>query len=155
MKTSSAFLLGEKSRGLLQDVAFLPKDLFLCSQACEVLGNILMRTLEQIGLPGRGSPPAQRRFRDPEIIRNPLNAAPAGHGQPHSFPFETIRETPLLVPAHRHLLHRGWLSTFARQVQIADEMHDGGLHHRLWEDGVDRIGKTLQGVDDCNENLVK
>src|ERR1019366_1279606 len=105
MKTSSTSLLGEKSRGLLQDLAFLPKDFILLAQACKLLGDILMRTLEQIGLVVLGSPPAQRGFRNSEIVCNSLNAAPAGHGQPHSFPFELIRETPLFVSAHRHLLY--------------------------------------------------
>ena len=40
-----------------------------------------------------------------EIIRNPLNALPAGLDQPHCFTFELIRETPLFVPAHSHLLN--------------------------------------------------
>jgi hypothetical protein len=40
-----------------------------------------------------------------EIICNPLNAAPAGHRQPHGPAFELIRETPLFVPAHGHLLY--------------------------------------------------
>jgi hypothetical protein len=31
-------------------------------------------------------------------------------------------------------------------------MHDAGLHDHLREDGVDRIGKTLQAVDDGDEN---
>jgi hypothetical protein len=38
----------------------------------------------------------------------PLDAAPAGHGQSYSFPFELIRETPLFVPAHSHLLYLSW-----------------------------------------------
>jgi hypothetical protein len=105
MKTSSTSLLGEKSRRLLQDLALLPKDLILLAQASELLGGILMRTLEQIGLLALGSPPAQRRFRYAKIIRNPFNTAPAGHGQPNGLPFELIRETPLFVPAHSHLLY--------------------------------------------------
>jgi hypothetical protein len=94
-----------KSRGLLQDLAFLSKDLILLAQAGELLADILMRTLEQIRLLVLGSPPAQRRFHNAEIICNPLNAAPAGHRQPHGLAFELIRETPLFVPAHSHLLY--------------------------------------------------
>src|SRR5579883_1027393 len=105
MKISSTSLLGEKSRGLLQDLALLPKNLILLAQASEFLGGILMRTLEQIGLLALGSPPAQRRSRNAEIICNPLNAAPAGRRQSHRLAFELVRETPLLVPAHSHLLY--------------------------------------------------
>jgi hypothetical protein len=57
MKISSTSLLGEKSRGLLQDLAFLPKDLILLAQARELLGDILM---QQIALVVLGPPPAQR-----------------------------------------------------------------------------------------------
>jgi hypothetical protein len=60
MKISSTSLLGEKSRGLLQDLAFLPKDLILLAQARDLLGDILMRTLKQIALVVLGPPPAQR-----------------------------------------------------------------------------------------------
>src|ERR1019366_8240436 len=49
------------------------------AKACKLLGDILMRTLEQIGLVVLGSPPAQRGFRNSEIVCNSLNAAPAGH----------------------------------------------------------------------------
>jgi hypothetical protein len=99
------FLLGEKSRRLLQDLALLPKDLILLAQASKLLGGILMRTIEQIGPFVFGSPPAQRRFRNAKIIGNPLNAAPAGHRQPNGLAFKLIRETPLFVPAHNHLLY--------------------------------------------------
>src|SRR5579883_1083255 len=105
MKTSSTSLLGEKSRGLLQNLAPLPKNLILLAQTGKLLGGILMRTREQIGLLALRSPPAQRRFRYAKIIRNPRNAAPAGHRQPHCFPFELIRKTPLSVPPHSHLLY--------------------------------------------------
>jgi hypothetical protein len=84
MKTSSTSLLGEKSRGLLQNLALLPKNRILLAHAGELLGNILMQTLEQICLLVLGSPPTQRRFRDAEIICNPLNPAPAGPRQPHA-----------------------------------------------------------------------
>jgi hypothetical protein len=57
MKISSTSLLGEKSRGLLQDLAFLPKDLILLAQARALLGDILM---QQIALVVLGPPPAQR-----------------------------------------------------------------------------------------------
>src|ERR1700730_5054440 len=104
-ETSSTSLLGEKSRGLLQNFAFLTKNLILLAHPRELLGDILMRTLEHIGLLVLGSPPAQRRFRNAKIIYNPRDAAPAGLGQPNGLPFELIRETPLFVPAHRHLLY--------------------------------------------------
>jgi hypothetical protein len=45
-------------------LALLPKNLILLAQAGELMGDILMRTLEQIGLVVLGSPPTQRRFRD-------------------------------------------------------------------------------------------
>jgi hypothetical protein len=48
---------------------------------------------------------AQRRFRYAEIMRNTLNTPPTGLDQPHRFPFELIRETPLFVSAHSHLLY--------------------------------------------------
>src|SRR5208283_694271 len=105
MKTSSTSLLGEKSRGLLQDLAFLSEDFILLAQACELLADILLRALEQIRLLVLGSPPTQSRFRNAEILCNPLNAAPAGHRQPHGLAFELIRETPLFVSAHGHLLY--------------------------------------------------
>jgi hypothetical protein len=44
-----------------------------------------------------GPPLAQRRFRYAEIMRNTLNSPPTGLDQPHRFPFELIRETPLFV----------------------------------------------------------
>src|SRR5208337_3778757 len=50
MKTSSTSLLGEKSRGLLQDLAFLSEDFTLLAQTCKFLTNILLRALEQIRL---------------------------------------------------------------------------------------------------------
>jgi hypothetical protein len=34
-----------------------------------------------------------------------LNAPSASLDQPHRFPFKLIRETPLFVPAHSHLLY--------------------------------------------------
>src|SRR5207249_7931019 len=80
------------------------EDLVLLAQACELLGDILMRTLEQIRLHMIGPPPTQRRLRNAEIVRNLLNTPPAGHGQPHGFPFELIREAPCFAPAHSHLL---------------------------------------------------
>jgi hypothetical protein len=52
-----------------------------------------MGTLEQIRLLVLGAQPTQRRFRNAEIICNPLNAGPAGHR--HGLAFELIRETPL------------------------------------------------------------
>jgi hypothetical protein len=52
------FLLGEKSRGLLQDLALLPKDLVLLAQPRELLGDVLMRTFEQIAMLVLGTPPA-------------------------------------------------------------------------------------------------
>jgi hypothetical protein len=52
-----------------------------------------------------GTAKAQRRFRYAEIMRNTLNTPPTGLDQPHRFPFELIRETPLFVPAHSHLLY--------------------------------------------------
>jgi len=91
-------------RGLLQNLAFRSKDPILLAQACELLAGILMGTLEQIRLLVLGAQPTQRRFRNAEIICNPLNAGPAGHR--HGLAFELIRETPLFVPAHSHLLYR-------------------------------------------------
>ncbi len=61
--------------------------------ARELLGDILMLTFEQIVLVMLGPPPAQRRFREPEMIRDTLNFPPAGLDKPYSFPFELIRET--------------------------------------------------------------
>jgi hypothetical protein len=68
MKTSWTSLLDEKSRVLLQNLAFLSKDLILLAQASKLLADIIMRTLEQICLLVLGSPPAQRRLRNVEII---------------------------------------------------------------------------------------
>jgi hypothetical protein len=42
MKISSTSLLGEKSRGLLQDLAFLPENLILLAQPRKLLGDIPM-----------------------------------------------------------------------------------------------------------------
>src|SRR5215204_5236604 len=36
---------------------------------------------------------------------------------------------------------------------MADQMHDAGLHHGVWKDGVDRLRKALQPVDHSNENI--
>src|SRR6202047_3933652 len=52
-----------------------------------------------------GPPLAQRRFRYAEIMRNTLDTPPTGLDQPHRFPFELIRETPLFIPAHSYLLY--------------------------------------------------
>jgi hypothetical protein len=78
MKISSTSLLGEKSHSLLQDIALLPEDLILLAQPRELLADILMRTFEQTGLLMLRTPPAQRRFRYAGIMRNLLNAPPAG-----------------------------------------------------------------------------
>ena len=50
------------------DLAFLSEDFILLAQPCEFLADILMRTIEQIRLLVLRSPPAQRRFRNSEII---------------------------------------------------------------------------------------
>src|SRR5208337_3651203 len=115
MKISSTSLLGEKSGGLLQDLAFLSKELILLAQAGELLANILMRAFKQIALLVLGTPPAQRRFGYAEIICNPLDAASAGQRQPHRLPFELVRKSSLLflLIATSAIFHRGWLSTFA------------------------------------------
>ena len=34
---------------------------------------------------------------------------------------------------------------------MADQVHNAGLHHRLREHGVDRLGEALQAVDDRNQ----
>ncbi|MGO9235424.1 MAG: hypothetical protein ACLP4V_15650 [Methylocella sp.] len=98
MKISSTSLLNEKSRGLLQNLAYLTKDPIFLAQARELLGDIFMRTFDQIGLLALSPSPAQRRFRYFEIIRNLLKSPPAGHGQPYGFPLELIRGPPLFVP---------------------------------------------------------
>jgi hypothetical protein len=104
MKTSSAALLGEKSLGLLQDLAFLSKDLILLAQACELLADILMRTSSKSACACSDRHRLNVDFATPRsfAIRS---AAPAGHRQPHGLAFELIRETPLFVPAHSHLLY--------------------------------------------------
>jgi hypothetical protein len=108
------FPIGEKSGGLLQDLAFLSKDLILLTQAGELLANILMRTFKQIALLVLGTPPAQRRFGYAEIICNPLDAASAGQRQPHLLPFELVRKSSLFVPAHRNLRYLGMALHFCR-----------------------------------------
>jgi hypothetical protein len=124
-------------------LALLPKNLILLAHAGELLGNILMQTLEQICLLVLGSPPTQRRFRDAEIICNPLNPAPAGPRQPHGPAFELVKRLCLFrLMATSSILPRGWLSTFAGQVhkfnarvlltnRTDDAFANGSLHRCL------------------------
>jgi hypothetical protein len=118
MKTSSTSLLGEKSRGLLQNLALLPKNLTLLAHAGEFLGNILMQTLEQICLLVVGSPPTQRRFRDAEIICNCSTLRPLLLVSRTAPRLNSSVKRLCLFPlmATSSILPRGWLSTFAGQV---------------------------------------
>ena len=36
---------------------------------------------------------------------------------------------------------------------MTDQVHDGGLHHRVGEHGGDRFGKALQAVDDSDQDV--
>jgi hypothetical protein len=36
---------------------------------------------------------------------------------------------------------------------MANKVNDAGLNDRLRKDGVDRLGKTLQSVDDGDQNV--
>ena len=119
MKTSPTSLLGEKSRSLLQDVAFLPEDLILLAQACELLGNILMRTLEQIRLLVLGGHRLNVDFAMPRSLATrstlrPLVIVSRTASRLNSF---VNRLCLFLLIATSSILHRGWLSTFAGQVQ--------------------------------------
>jgi len=61
MKTSSTSILGEKSRGLLRDLAFLSEDFILLAQACEFLADILLRVTSS-EVAARSVSPASRFF---------------------------------------------------------------------------------------------
>src|SRR6202167_5229338 len=39
-------------------------------------------------------------------------------------------------------------------LRIADEMDDAGLHDRRRKHGGDRLGKSLQAIDDGNQNVL-
>ena len=41
-----------------------------------------------------------------------------------------------------------------RNPRIADEMNDAGLHDRRRKHGGDRLGKSLQAIDDGNQNVL-
>jgi hypothetical protein len=50
--------------------------------------------------------------------------------------------------------HRLAVLPGAEVERVADEMNDAGLHDRLGEGRVDRFGKTLQTVDDRDQDVL-
>src|ERR1700689_399755 len=118
------FVLGEKSRGPLQDLAFLPKDLILAPQPLQLSRQVLLpfgrRRLDLV-LTALVEPAPQRRKADAEAPGD-LPLRPTTHlNQPNGFGRKFLPE-PSLRLAHEMLLFPSEeLSTFPRQVQSDKE----------------------------------
>src|ERR1700689_1223560 len=118
------FVLGEKSRGPLQDLAFLPQDLILAPQPLQLSRQVLLpsgrRRLDLV-LTALVEPAPQRRKADAEV-HGDLPLRPTPHlNQPNRFGFKFLPE-PSLRLAHEMLLFPSEeLSTSPRQVH-----HDPG-----------------------------
>src|ERR1700684_1626484 len=118
--TSSTSLLGEKSRGSLQDLAFLPQDLILAPQPLQLSRQVLLpfwRRRLDLGLMAPVEHAPQRRKADAEVPGD-LALRPTTHlNHPNGFGRKFLPE-PSLRLAHEMLLFPSEeLSTFPRQVQ--------------------------------------
>src|ERR1700684_92758 len=101
--TSSTSLLGEKSRGPLQDLAFLPQDLILAPQPLQLSRQVLLpfgrRRLDLV-LTALVEPAPQRRKADAEVPGD-LPLRPTTHlNQPNGFGGKFLPE-PSLRLAHK------------------------------------------------------
>jgi hypothetical protein len=113
-------LLGEKSRGSLQDLAFLPQYLILAPQPPQLSRQVLppfKRRRLDLMLTALVEPAPQRRKADAEVAGD-LPLRPTTHlNQPNGFGRKFLPE-PSLRLAHEMLLFPSEeLSTFPRQVQ--------------------------------------
>src|SRR5215218_4541530 len=104
-QTSSTSLPGEKSRGPLQNVAFLAEDLVLTAQPFEFGRHVSLRRANgrvRLAVSAAPDPAGQRRQANTQILRDRSPRPAAGQCQPDRLVLERLRE-PLLL-SHRGLL---------------------------------------------------
>src|SRR6185369_13065847 len=91
-------LPGEKSRGLLQNVPLLPKDLVLPPQSLQLRRHLALRCcgVESMPIPATADPADQRRQPDPKITGDLALRAPAGLRQADRFLLKFLRKPSLL-----------------------------------------------------------